>query len=85
MKIAALEQTCDACPSQWEGTLEDGTAFYVRYRGARLRIGFGETVGAAIDQMDAYTRILSNEPLDGYIRWNEVLPHFNQAVSEFYA
>lgn len=24
--------TCDACPSQWEGKLDDGRMFYCRYR-----------------------------------------------------
>ena len=31
-KVKWLEQTCDCCPSQWEGKLEDGRMFYVRYR-----------------------------------------------------
>lgn len=31
-KIARLEQTCDACPSQWDAWTEDGTYVYIRYR-----------------------------------------------------
>jgi hypothetical protein len=27
-----LEQTCFACPSQWEGETVDGKKFYIRYR-----------------------------------------------------
>jgi len=30
--ISSIKQTCDACPSQWEGTLKDGRGFYIRYR-----------------------------------------------------
>lgn len=32
LRVVVLRQTCEACPSQWEGTLEDGRALYVRYR-----------------------------------------------------
>ena len=30
--VISLEKTCDACPSQWQGNLEDGRMFYIRYR-----------------------------------------------------
>jgi hypothetical protein len=84
-RIASLDHTCEACPSQWEGTLEDGTAFYVRYRGARLRIGFGQSVMAAITHAcgpaPAVSEVLNEvEPLDGYITWEQVLPLFNSAL-----
>ena len=31
-KVDSLYRTCIACPSQWEGNLEDGRIFYIRYR-----------------------------------------------------
>lgn len=34
-KVVALKKTSIACPSQWEGTLEDGRAVYARYRHGR--------------------------------------------------
>jgi len=30
--ILTAEETCGACPVQWEGTLTDGGPFYFRYR-----------------------------------------------------
>jgi hypothetical protein len=33
-----IVQTCTACPSQWEITLDDGRALYVRYRYATLTV-----------------------------------------------
>jgi len=32
LKPVTLVQTCYACPSQWEGKLDDGRMFYIRYR-----------------------------------------------------
>lgn len=32
MIVTKLVQTCTACPSQWEGELDNGDEFYVRYR-----------------------------------------------------
>jgi hypothetical protein len=30
--VKRLEQTCNACPSQWEGETEGGLGIYIRYR-----------------------------------------------------
>ena len=38
MKILNLTKTCWMCPSQWEGTLEDGKMVYIRYRWGHLTI-----------------------------------------------
>ena len=38
MKVTYINQTCGACPSQWEGNLEDGRMFYARYRWGCLSI-----------------------------------------------
>jgi len=32
IKATSLVMTCSACPSQWQGKLEDGRMFYARYR-----------------------------------------------------
>lgn len=32
LKVVNLVMTCLACPSQWEGYLEDGRMVYIRYR-----------------------------------------------------
>jgi len=42
LKIREIEQTCSACPSQWEATLDDGRMLYFRYRWGVLRISISE-------------------------------------------
>lgn len=36
-RIKYFSRTCLACPSQWEGSLEDGNFVYIRYRGAKFK------------------------------------------------
>lgn len=38
LKLRRLEQTCGACPSQWEGEFEDGSPVYIRYRHGHLYV-----------------------------------------------
>ncbi len=38
MKVKKIVETCSACPSQWEGSLEDGRTLYIRYRHGYLSI-----------------------------------------------
>jgi hypothetical protein len=42
MNIINFEQTCYACPSQWEGETETGQRLYIRYRWGYLRITLDE-------------------------------------------
>jgi len=37
-KIKEIEKTCSACPSQWEGTLDNGKMIYIRYRWGYLSV-----------------------------------------------
>lgn len=77
MTIKSITQTCDACPSQWEGELDDGRFFYVRYRWGNLQLGIGkddseavrvsETIAALGDSLDGY--------LDEQIMLDYVTPH----------
>lgn len=48
MKLVSLEQTCGACPSQWEGKLEDGRFVYARYRYGHLAVTAADSVNMAI-------------------------------------
>lgn len=52
--IATAEQTCIACPDQWEGTLTDGRHFYFRLRSgiASLALGPTRTAVAGITRPD---------------------------------
>ena len=49
----SLKQTCSACPSQWEGHLEDGRMFYIRFRWGGLAVSISDhptsDVGEAVD------------------------------------
>jgi hypothetical protein len=38
MKVKKIVETCSACPAQWEGSLDDGRAIYIRYRFGYLSI-----------------------------------------------
>jgi len=48
VKVVEARMTSWACPTQWEGTLDDGRSFYLRERHgrARLDIPYGQTVRA---------------------------------------
>ncbi|MCA1480782.1 hypothetical protein, partial [Bradyrhizobium sp. NBAIM08] len=49
IQIVRLEQTCGACPSQWEGVTDDGRVVYIRYRWGALTAGAGYTLDEAVD------------------------------------
>ena len=48
VRLRTLDMTCGACPSQWEGTTEDGRVIYVRYRHGLLTAGVGSTMDDAV-------------------------------------
>ena len=50
-RAASIEQTCTACPSQWEGKLAGGRMFYVRYRWGILAVNI--SAKPTDDVMDA--------------------------------
>lgn len=65
MQILTIKRTCTACPSQWEGTTEDGQYFYIRYRWGNLFIGKGKTLNDAIDSCIVHQKI--GDSLDGFL------------------
>ena len=75
MLLKELRQTCEACPSQWEGTTEDERPIYVRYRWGHLSIRIGnpgESIEAAVGGAELVSEQLGDE-LDGYIDEDKVL------------
>jgi hypothetical protein len=80
--LQSIEKTCIASPAQWEGTLSDGTFFYVRYRYGVLSVGFGATPQAAIDD-HRFDWELGNG-LDGWMEWDQASDHFDRAVLSAY-
>lgn len=39
--VNEIEKTCEACPSQWEGTTDDDRCIYVRFRWGFLSVRIG--------------------------------------------
>lgn len=75
-KITEIEQTCLACPSQWEGRLENGRTFYIRYRWGGLSVRVSpeptEDVGAAVNGEEVFYANVSKDGFDGFISLPEV-------------
>jgi hypothetical protein len=83
--VVAMKQTCSACPSQWEGELEDGRALYVRYRWGELSAGVGEDIGAAVKNGRAEETLFFEhvgDGLDGSMTFKELKGHL-QGLLEF--
>ncbi len=83
MKIKSIKQTCPACPSQWEGHLEDGRMFYIRYRWGHLSISVSDKptddVYDAVKGKEVLSKDVGDE-LDGTMSWDEL----HHAAREFF-
>jgi hypothetical protein len=75
--LVTLRRTCTACPSQWEGQLDDGRALYARYRHGHLYVGIADTISSAvrdeqplIDQEigDAMDGMMTDQQLQSHLR-----------------
>ena len=63
LRVVTYAQTCLAVPSQWEGTLEDGRMFYVRFRHGKFRVRVSPM--PTTDVMDAVrTAPLADQQID---------------------
>jgi len=85
LKVIALKSTSIACPSQWEGNLEDGRAIYVRYRHGALSIGVGGDIGEAVRNSSSNHALFSEyvgDGLDGFMDLEELKRHL-YALLEF--
>jgi hypothetical protein len=67
MKVSKITQTCWACPSQWEGNLDDGRMFYARYRWGGLTIRLSDNPTNSLSNLFENNEIVCSETLgDGY-------------------
>lgn len=76
--VVALTQTCPACPSQWEGTLEDGRSLYARYRGGGLSVGVGDSSEEAVRNSWSEEALYFDQVgdgLDGFMDFEELRAH----------
>jgi hypothetical protein len=77
-KVIALRKTSLACPSQWEGTLEDGRAIYVRYRHGALSVGVGQDIYEAVRSRRYGQALYADhvgDGLDGFMDFDELRTH----------
>ena len=68
-ELKILEQTCDACPSQWDGQLADGTPVYIRYRWGFLTV---ELNPDEENQRTIFRKRIGDE-FDGYLETEDML------------
>ena len=69
--VVELEQTCRACPAQWEGRTADGRHVYVRYRFGWLQVGVGATLEDAID--DETITLKLGDGMDGFLTYSQLI------------
>lgn len=79
-RIKTVTEVCGACPMVWEGTMEDGTFFYARYRYGSFRVGFGADETAASGDVTYQQNY--GDGLDGVMSWDEALPLFTKAIQQ---
>jgi hypothetical protein len=73
--VISLKKTCPACPSQWEGKLDDGRVVYARYRWGGLSVGVGEELEDAVDNGMSEGALFSEnvgDGLDGFMSFEEL-------------
>lgn len=83
--VTALKKTSIACPSQWEGTLQDGRAIYARYRHGALSVGVGDDTAEAVRNSasdQAFFTDYLGDGLDGFMDLEELKCHLH-ALLEF--
>lgn len=81
--VLSLKKTCSACPSQWEGALDDGGAVYARFRHGHLSVGIGETVERAVDNAMSDQALYEGEigdGLDGFMDFEELKAHLRGLI-----
>lgn len=74
MKKAKLTQTCEACPSQWEGYTEENEPVYIRFRWGYLsvRIGkVGQDIRGAVSGKEIFGKNISGG-YDGVLSFEEL-------------
>jgi hypothetical protein len=68
------------CPSQWQGTLEDGRVIYARYRHGALSVGIGNDIDAAVRNGWTDEAVYSDyggDGIDGYMDFEELRVHLH--------
>jgi len=72
-RFQVLIKTCEACPSQWEGQLDDDLYLYIRYRWGVLSVGIGETLDEAIGNRNFLEKV--GDTFDGVMSTSTMLSY----------
>ena len=78
--VVALTKTCLACPSQWDGVLEDGRAIYARYRHGALSVGIGDDPEEAVRNSWTERALYADyvgDGFDGFMNFDELKIHLH--------
>jgi hypothetical protein len=81
--MVALKKTCAACPSQWEGALEDGRVIYARYRWGELSVGIGNDIDEAVHNGWTDGALFGDyvgDGFDGYMDFEELRVHLHELL-----
>lgn len=73
LRIRTAEQTCDLSPTQYEGFLDDGRFFYLRYSWGELYLGIGNDLEDALGKMQLIGK--PGEWGDGVLFYDEIVQH----------
>lgn len=76
-KLVTLKRTTWACPTQWEGKLEDGRTLYARCRHGELSVGIGEEIDEAIDNGRSKDALYFDYVEDGPMSFEELRAHLH--------
>jgi hypothetical protein len=84
-KVKSFSRTCVACPSQWEGELEDGSYFYIRYRNDNFRLDIAPDENEWLENTPKYTVYKINTMMGGYDGYmpDDVMKWFTHFILDF--
>lgn len=77
--LIRLEQTCWACPSQWDAWDSEGGYYYIRFRWGFLSVSKGSS-DTWDDHEEVYGRQISDD-LDGVLTTEEMLAKTGMTLS----
>lgn len=69
MKLRSYSVTCNACPHQAEGQLEDGRYFFFWARGFDWEVGIGDSVDDAVGSCQDRNPFASGRDMDGNLSY----------------
>jgi len=81
--VKEIKQTCEACPSQWEGYTDDDRSIFVRYRWGFLSVRIGSP-GDKSEFAGVRGKEILNEQLgdsyDGFLSYEDLAKTTSQII-----